>query len=65
METFINFAAVVITTIVALFCSLALQVLLLRAVFALMQPATAVRRLAPPSVERGTQWVARAYARTR
>jgi hypothetical protein len=65
METFINFAAVVITTIVALFCALALQALLLRAVFALMQPATAAGRLALPSIEHGTQRVVRAFARTR
>jgi hypothetical protein len=65
METFINFAAVVMTTIVALFSALALQVLLLRGVFALLQSATAARRIAPPSIERGTQLVARASARAR
>jgi hypothetical protein len=62
METFINFGALAMTTIVALFSALALQALLLRGVFALMQPATAARRLAPPSIARGTQLVARAYA---
>ncbi|HTQ95333.1 MAG TPA: hypothetical protein VMH89_00930 [Candidatus Acidoferrum sp.] len=65
METFINFAAVIMTTIVALFGALALQALLLRGVFALMQPATAARRAVPPSVERGTQLVVRAYAKAR
>ena len=43
METFINFAALAMATILALFSSLALQALLLRGVFALMQPATAAR----------------------
>jgi hypothetical protein len=62
METFIGFAAIVMTTIVALFAALALQALLLRGVFALMQPATAARRAAAPAIERGTQLVARAYA---
>jgi hypothetical protein len=60
METFIGFAAIVMTTIVALFAALALQALLLRGVFALMQPATASRP-APP-IERGAALVARAYA---
>ena len=65
METFIGFAAVVLTTILALFTALALQALLLRATFALMQPATAARRIIPPSMERGTQLVARAFAKGR
>jgi hypothetical protein len=64
MDTFLGLAAVVLTTIIALFMALALQALLLRATFALMQPATA-RRIAPPSMERGTQMVARAYAKGR
>lgn len=62
METFIGFAAIVMTTIVALFAALALQALLLRGVFALMQPATAPRRIPAPPIERGTALVARAYA---
>lgn len=65
METFINFAALAMATILALFIALALQALLLRGVFALMQPATAARRLAPPSITRGTQLVAQAYAKAR
>jgi hypothetical protein len=65
MNTFIGFAAVVMTTIVALFSALALQALLLRGVLALMEPATAARRVGPPSIERGTQLVARAYAKAR
>ena len=65
METFINFAALAITTILALFSALALQALLLRGVFALMQPATADRRVAAPSIARGTQLAAQAYAKAR
>jgi hypothetical protein len=65
METFLNFAALAMTTIVALFSALALEALLLRGVFALMQPATAARRLAPPSIARGSQLVAKAYSQTR
>ena len=65
METFIDFAAILIVTIVALFFALALQALLLRGVFALMEPATAPRRLAPPSIERGARMAARAFARAR
>jgi hypothetical protein len=65
METFINFAALAMTTIVALFSALALEALLLRGVFALMQPATATRRLAPPSIARGSQLVAKACSQAR
>ncbi len=65
METFINFAAVILTTIIALFGSLALQALLLRGVFALMQPATAARRVVQLPVERGRQLVVRSYAKAR
>ncbi len=63
MDTFIGFAALVMTTIFALFSALALQAVLLRGVFALMQPATAAHRIGPPSLERGAQMVASAYAR--
>jgi len=65
MDTFFGFAAVVMTTIVALFSALALQALLLRGVFALMQPATADRRPVRPSLARGTQLAARAFGHGR
>jgi len=65
MDTFIEFAVLVMATIVALFSALALQALLLRGVFALMAPATAGRRNVLPSMERGTQLVARAFAKAR
>ena len=65
MHTMLAFAGLVITTLVALFAALALQTLLLRAAFALMQPATASRRGPQPAVEHGTQLVARAFSRAR
>ena len=64
METMFGFAALVMATILGLFGALALQALLLRAAFALMQPATADRRIPRPAIERGAQMAARAYART-
>ena len=65
METMFGFAALVMTTILGLFAALALQALLLRATFALMQPATAGHRaLRRPPLERGAQLAAQAYART-
>jgi hypothetical protein len=67
METMFGFAALVMATILGLFGALALQALLLRATFALMQPATADRRpVRPPrpATEQGSQLAARAYART-
>jgi hypothetical protein len=63
METMLGFVGLVITTLVALFSALALQTLLLRAAFALMQPATANRRIPQPVVERGAQLVPRAFSR--
>jgi hypothetical protein len=63
METIFGLAALVMVTILGLFTALALQALLLRATFALMQPATADRRPLRPPVERGIQLAARAYAR--
>jgi len=65
METFFGFAALVLTTIVGLFSALALQAVLLRGVFALMEPATATRRSAPAAIEHGTRMAARAYAKAR
>jgi hypothetical protein len=65
METFIQVAAILMVTIVALFSALALQALLLRGVFALMQPATAPRCLTPPSIEHGAGMAARAFAKAR
>ena len=64
METMFGFAALVIATILGLFAALALQAVLLKATFVLMQPATADRRIPRPAIERGSQMVARAYAWT-
>jgi hypothetical protein len=64
MDTVFGFAALVMATILGLFSALALQAVLLRATFALMQPATADRRPLRPPIERGTQLTVRAYART-
>jgi hypothetical protein len=62
METMLGFVGLVVTTLVALFSALALQTLLLRAAFALMQPATANRRIPQPVVEHGAP-VPRAFSR--
>jgi len=63
METILGFVGLVVTTLVALFSALALQTLLLRAAFALMQPATANRRIPQPVVEHGVPLVPRAFSR--
>jgi hypothetical protein len=65
MDTLLGFVGLVITTLVALFAALALQTLLLRAAFALMQPATASRRVPQAAVEHGTRLVARAFSTAR
>ena len=61
MDTMIAFAALLITSLVALFAALALDWILLRGMFFLMQPATANRRAATVALEHGTQLAARAY----
>ena len=55
MDRLFGFASLVMATILGLFGSLVLQALLLRATFALMQPATADRRALRPPIERRTQ----------
>ncbi len=65
MDAMMGFVALTVATILALFAATALQALLLRAVFSLMQPATADRRLARPAIERGSQLVVKAFAGTR
>jgi len=65
METMFGCASLVITTVVALFMALALQGLLLRALVALMQPATADRRAPKPGLGQGARLVARAFERAR
>jgi hypothetical protein len=65
MDTMLGLAGLVITTLVALFMALALESLLLRALLALMQPATADRRARKPGLGPGARLVARAYERAR
>ena len=65
MDTMVGCASLVITTVVALFMALALQGLLLRAMVALMQPATADRRAPKPGLDQGARLVARAFERAR
>jgi hypothetical protein len=65
MDTMLGFVGLVITTLVALFAAPALQTLLLRAACALMQPATASRRVPQAAVEHGTRLVARAFSTAR
>ncbi len=61
MDTMIQFIALILTTLIALFAALALDWLLLRGMFLLMQPATADRRVRVAGLERGAQMAARAY----
>jgi hypothetical protein len=63
MDTMIGFAALLVTSLVALFSALALDWLLLCGMFLLMQPATANRRVPVAAIEHGTQLTARAYGR--
>jgi hypothetical protein len=63
METMLGFAMVVTTTLVSLFVALALQAVLMKLAFQLMQPATADRQVMKAPVERGTQMLARVYAK--
>jgi hypothetical protein len=65
MDTMIGFAGVVVATLVALFAALALEMALLKATLLFMQPATANRRTPRPDLHRGTQLLARAYARNK
>lgn len=65
MDTILAFASLMITTLVALFLALTLEGLLLRAMVALMQPATADRRSPKPGLARGARLVAQAHERLR
>lgn len=65
MDTILGFTSLLLTTILALFAALAMQMALLKAAFFLMQPAAANRPAPRPSLEHGTQLLVRAYARTK
>ncbi len=65
MDMFLGFAALIITLLLSLFAALALDWLLLRGVFLIIEPATADRRVPTTRLDRGTQLAAQAYARNR
>ena len=65
MDTMLGLATLAITTLVALFTAIGLQGLLLRAMVALMHPATADRRAPKPGLGQGARLVAQAYERAR
>lgn len=63
MDKFIGFAALLLTSLLALFAAVALDWLLLRVMLRMMQPATADRRVSATRLDRGVQLAARAYGR--
>ena len=65
MIAMLHFATLVATTLFAAAAAVALDWLLLRAMFVLMRPATARRVNAPSQLVRGTAQLARAYAAQR
>jgi hypothetical protein len=65
MIAMLHFATLVVTTLFAAAAAVALDWLLLRAMFVLMRPATARRANAPSQLVRGTAELARAYAAQR
>ncbi len=65
MDTMVQFVALILTTLIALFAALALDWLLLRGMFLLMQPATADRRGTSAGLERGAQLAAIAYRQSK
>jgi hypothetical protein len=62
MIAMIHFATLVITTLFAAAVAVALNWVLLRAAFSLMQPATARRSASRTELVRGTTQLARAFA---
>jgi len=62
MIAILHFATLAIVTVFAVAAAFAFDWMLLRAMFVLMQPASARRAPAPISLARGTTDVARAYA---
>jgi hypothetical protein len=65
MIAMLHFATLVVTTLFAAAAAVALDWLLLRAMFVLMRPAPARRVNAPSQLVRGTAQLARAYAAQR
>ncbi|HKN74184.1 MAG TPA: hypothetical protein VJW94_03320 [Candidatus Acidoferrum sp.] len=62
MIAMLHFATLVITTLFAAAAAVAFNLMLLRAMFVFMRPATARRVAAPTNLVRGTAQLARAYA---
>jgi len=62
MIAMLHFATLVVTTLFAAAAAVALDWLLLRAMFVLMRPATARRVNAPSQLVHGAAQLARAYA---
>jgi hypothetical protein len=65
MIAMLHFATLVVTTIFAAAAAVALNSMLLKAMFVLMRPATARRVAARTPLVRGTAQLARAYATQR
>jgi hypothetical protein len=72
MESIVTFAGVTAATLVALFAALALELVLLKAMFNLLRPLSLSRRKAAliaardgQSLEQGAQLLARAYSKPR
>jgi hypothetical protein len=65
MIAMLHFATLLITTVFAVIAAVAIDWMLLRAMFVLMQPATARRRVLPAPLARGTSQLARAFAAQR
>ena len=62
MMAMLNFATLVVTTLFAAAAAVAFNLMLLRVMFVLMRPATALRVGASTRLVRGTTQLARAYA---
>jgi len=71
MESILTFAGVTAATLIALFAALALELVLLKAMFNLMRPLSLSRRKAAvaardtQALEHGTQLLAKAYGKSR
>ena len=65
MIAMLHFATLVVTTLFAADAAVALNSMLLKAMFVLMRPATARRVAVPTQLVRGTSQLTRAYASQR
>jgi hypothetical protein len=61
----LHFMTLVVTTLLAAAAAVVFNGMLLRAMFALMRPATAGRRSSPTQLVRGTTQLTRVYASQR